>query len=202
LVNVFGRAAKALEIREFLRSVEVGSVYERYPEHFDPTQSVDQRLVQNLRAARERMSTGPDAPDLPRIHRVLGRFLFTCYLEARGALVRKDFGRIGAGSKATFKEVLSLPEPGLVREALRRLFRRLGRYFRGNLFDDDLARDLDCLRDIDTVTIRNLISGNDPGSGQLVLPFNVYDFSVIPIETISAVYEDFIRAEDPNSPWF
>jgi hypothetical protein len=29
-----------------------------------------------------------------------------------------------------------------------------------------------------------------------VLPFNVYDFSVIPIETISAVCEDFIRAED------
>jgi hypothetical protein len=28
-----------------------------------------------------------------------------------------------------------------------------------------------------------------------VLPFYVYDFSVIPIETISAVYEDFIRAE-------
>jgi len=165
LVDVFGRTAKALEVREFLRSVEAGTAYDHYPEHFDPTQAVDQRLVQNLRAARELMSKGSDAPDLPGIHRLLGRFLFTCYLEARGALSPKDFGWLGAGSRATFKGLLSLPEPSLVREALRRLFRRLGRYFRGDLFDDDLARDLTALRDDDTITLRNLITCDDRAAG-------------------------------------
>ncbi len=198
LVDLFEGAARALEVREFLRSVEAGAVYGRYPEHFDPTQAVDQQLVQNLRAARGLMSRGRNAPDLPCIHRLLGRVLFTCYLEARGALIAKDFGRLGAGAEARFREVLSLPERE-VRTALTRFFHKLGRYFRGNLFDADLAGDLQKLRDNDIVTLRNLISGNDLDSGQMVLPFDVYDFSVIPIETISAVYEDFIRAEDPKA---
>ena len=199
LVEVFEGAARALGLREFLRSVEAGTVYDHYAQHFDPTQAVDQRLVQNLRAARQLMSAGRKAPDLPSIHRLLGRVLFTCYLEARGALLEKDFGRLGAGAKASFKQVLNLSEPEQVRSALARLFERLGRHFRGNLFDADLAQDLHSLRDPDVRTLRNLITGNELGSGQMVLPFYVYDFNVIPIETISAVYEDFIRAEDSEA---
>ncbi|MCH7873490.1 MAG: hypothetical protein IID33_17465, partial [Planctomycetes bacterium] len=110
LVDVFEGAARALGMRQFIRSVEAGTVYDHHAEHFDPTQAVDQRLVENLNAVRELMSVGSDAPDLPSIHRLLGRVLFTCYLEARGALVEKDFGRLGAGAKATFKQILSLPD--------------------------------------------------------------------------------------------
>src|SRR5262249_9708374 len=139
------------------------------------------------------------AADLPTIHRLLGRILFTCYLEARDVLRGKDFGRLGAGESATFQEVMSLPGPDLVRGALTRLFRRLGRYFRGNLFDADSAEDVQSLRDEDVVTLRNLTTGQELGTGQQVLPFYVYDFRVIPIETISAVYEDFIRAEDSEA---
>ena len=199
LVDVFKRTTQALELREFLRSVEAGTVYGHYPEHFDPAQAVDRQLVENLRAAREQMSSGHNAPDLPSIHRVLGGVLFTCYLEARDALIDKDFGRLGAGAKSTFRQVLSLAQPTLVRVALTRFFGRLGRYFRGNLFDDNFARDLSSLRDGDLATLRKLIRGDDLGTGQMVLPFNFYDFSVIPIETISAVYEDFIRAEDSEA---
>ncbi len=199
LVAAFERTTQALELREFLRSVEVGTVYDHYPENFDPAQAVDRRLVENLRAARQLMSSGHNAPDLPFIHRILGGILFTCYLEARGALIDKDFGRLGAGAKSTFRQVLSLPEPTVVRGALTRFFGRLGRYFRGNLFDDNFAHALSSLRDEDLATLRKLIRGDDLGTGQMVLPFDVYDFSVIPIETISAVYEDFIRAEDSKA---
>jgi len=195
LVETFERTARALELRQFIRSVEAGTVYGQYPEHFDPTQAVDQRLVQNLRATRNLMSAGKNAPDLPTIHRLLGRVLFTCYLEARGALVERDFGRLGAGSKATFRQILNLPDIQDVRRALVKFFRRIARYFRGNLFDEDLGTDLNELRDDDLVTLRELLNGTDLFLGQHVLPFNVYDFSVIPIETISAVYEDFIHAE-------
>lgn len=195
LVDVFNRAADALAIRQFVRSVEAGTVYGQYTKHFDPTQAVDQRLVQNLRAARHQMSLGKDPPDLSTIHRLLGRVLFTCYLEARGALVGRDFGRLGAGSSARFRQILSLPDLSRVRRALSKFFRRLARYFRGNLFDEDLGPDLNKLRDEDLFTIRELLNGTDLFSGQYVLPFDIYDFSVIPIETISAVYEDFIRAE-------
>jgi len=199
LVDVFKGTVRALESRDFVRSVEVGTVYDRYRDNFDPSQAVDQRLVQNLRAARELLSRGRNAPDLPTIHRLLGRIIFTCYLEARRALLKRDFGRLGAGATATFQQILSLPDPVHVRKALAGLFRRLRRYFRGNLFESDLEDDLDSLRDDDVVTLDNLIKGTGLATGQTVLPFYVYDFGVIPIETISAVYEDFIRAEDSKA---
>jgi hypothetical protein len=195
LVEIFDRSAQTFELRQFVRSVETGAVYEQHREHFDPTQAVDRRLVENLAAVRRRMSAGPKAPELTAIHRVLGRTLFTCYLEARGALVGRDFGRLGAGARANFRDLLRLPDLDLCRLALSKLFRRLGRYFRGNLFEDT-EREMRSLREADIQTLRDLLEGHDLGTGQMVLPFDVYDFSVIPIETISAVYEDFIRAED------
>jgi methylase of polypeptide subunit release factors len=198
LVEVFLRATQALELQNFMRSVEAGTVYDRYREHFDPEQGIDRRLVENLRVARERMGGGINAPDLPSIHRLLGRVLFACYLEAREALSDKDFGGLGAGAKAKFREILNLPDPGRTRTGLTRLFQRLGRYFRGNLFDN-ASGDLEKMRDEDLITLGRLIRGDDLGTGQMVLPFYVYDFSVIPIETISAVYEDFIREEDAEA---
>jgi hypothetical protein len=136
LVEVFERSTQALEIRQFIRSVETGAVYEHHREHFDPTQGVDRRLVENLAAARLEMSAGPKAPDLTAIHRILGRTLFTCYLEARGALVGRDFGRLGAGAAAKFRQLLEIPDVDLSRRALGKLFRRLGRYVSGNLTED------------------------------------------------------------------
>ncbi|MCK4660754.1 MAG: N-6 DNA methylase, partial [Phycisphaerae bacterium] len=200
LVETFQGAARLLELRDFLRSVEAGTVYGRYASHFDPTQAVDQRLVRNLRDARELMSSGTKRPELASIHRILGRILFTCYLEARKALVGEDFGWLGAGAAPSFRQVLSLSDPGAVREALCKLFGRLRRDFRGDLFvEAELQHDLESLRDSDIGVLGELVSGTELPTGQTVLPFYVYDFSVIPIETISAVYEDFIRAEDPKA---
>ena len=39
--------------------------------------------------------------------------------------------------------------------------------------------------------------GDDPGTGQLVFDFGIYDFSLIPIETLSVIYEQFLHA--PNA---
>lgn len=36
------------------------------------------------------------------------------------------------------------------------------------------------------------------GSGQRSLGFWPYDFKMIPVETISAIYEDFLTTEDPE----
>ena len=46
-------------------------------------------------------------------------------------------------------------------------------------------------------SIQRFLKGDEvkSGQGQKTLGFWAYDFSVIPIETISAIYEDFIEAE-------
>jgi len=42
------------------------------------------------------------------------------------------------------------------------------------------------------------LSGDNPLTMQLALPFKVYDFSSIPIETLSVVYEQFLHAPRPE----
>ena len=110
-------------------------------------------------------------------------------------MTKRDFGRLGAGRDCTFRQLLNMQLPAM-RNALCSLFRRLGRYFRGNLFED--ISGLHYFRNEDLATVRNLINGDELLTKQRSLPFDVYDFSVIPIEVISAVYEDFLRAEDPE----
>lgn len=44
--------------------------------------------------------------------------------------------------------------------------------------------------------IAGTFRGDDPGTGQLVLDFGIYDFSLIPIETLSVIYEQFLHAPD------
>ncbi len=45
--------------------------------------------------------------------------------------------------------------------------------------------------------LQAFLKGDDPSAGgQLALGFSPYDFSIIPIETISAIYEKFIEAGD------
>jgi hypothetical protein len=44
----------------------------------------------------------------------------------------------------------------------------------------------------------DLFKGNDIGTGQTVL-FDIYDFSIIPVELISNIYETFLNRESKNS---
>ena len=80
LIRTFDRATETILLRGFLQSVVGGRAYEDYRSHFDPTQTVDRHLVENLGAARILMSAGEEAPPLAEIHKLLGRVLFICYL--------------------------------------------------------------------------------------------------------------------------
>ena len=123
--------------------------------------------------------------------------IFICYLEARKVLNGDYFGWLGAGSKASFAEILRLPEPT---EKLFKLFRKLQTDFCGSMFDEEeLREEAEYLRDTHVDVLRRLFfDQTDLADHQLTLGFDLYDFSVIPVETISAIYEDFIRAEDSS----
>jgi len=112
------------------------------------------------------MSSGDSAPDLPLFTDFWGRILFICYLEARRALVGRDFGRLGAGATATFRQILIFPIIIRAGRPLTRLFRRLARTFKGNLFDGGFIADVDRVRDTDLITLRDLITGHDLGTGK------------------------------------
>ena len=44
--------------------------------------------------------------------------------------------------------------------------------------------------------LRDFLSGHDMQSGQMTLDFWAYEFRFIPVETISAIYEQFMKDDD------
>src|SRR5205807_8004745 len=79
LVALLNRTADALELRQFMRDVELGEVFRRYAPSFDPRLRVDRYLLGNLNAARELLlAASPSGMDVRIIHALLGRIVFTC----------------------------------------------------------------------------------------------------------------------------
>ena len=72
-----------------------------------------------------------------------------------------------------------------------RLFKVLQRDFNGSFFGDILDEDIETK----SVTyLQRFLSGENLRTGQLSL-FKLYDFGFIPVELISAIYEEFLGAE-------
>ena len=202
LIASFDRVNELLELRQFMHAVETEQVYgqEAYRRSFTPQDAVDRRLLRNLHAAREQLVSIPGTRKLPLkiVHRLLARMIFICYLEARKVLNGDYFGWLGAGSAASFAAILRLDEPT---DKLFRLFRKLQKDFCGSMFDEEeLLEEEEYLRDTHVDLLQHLFFDQaDLADDQLTLGFDLYDFSVIPVETISAIYEDFIRAEDSRA---
>ena len=78
------------------------------------------------------------------------------------------------------------------------LFPALKGDFNGSMFDDELVEERSRIRPAHFQVIRRFLSGDDiaRGHGQRSLGFWAYDFKFIPVETISAIYENFLEKED------
>lgn len=155
----------------------------------DRKNRVDEQLVTDLSNAAvklgERGLKGVDA------HRLLLRTIFIAYLEAKKILPEDLFDGLNA---ETLEAVLSSVTK------TRKFFARMSETFNGDLFPPP-PRDASL---VDQLTPERLeiaqciISGTEVASGQISLPFWRYDFSVIPIEVISSIYERFIHTAKPD----
>ena len=92
-------------------------------------------------------------------------------------------------------ETCSACRPAKAKEGLYRLFEKLGEDFNGDLFSDDLAAEKELIQDQHIKTLNDFFQGTNVRTGQGSL-FWPYDFEFIPIETISAIYERFLKASD------
>ena len=81
-----------------------------------------------------------------------------------------------------------------------RLFKKLGEDFNGDLFSDDLDAEAELMLDQHIKTLNDFFQGTTVRTGQA--SFWPYDFGFIPIETISAIYERFLKASDEQAGAF
>lgn len=203
LVEILDVTAHALEMRQFISRVETGQIYQDKKECFQTGNNVDRFLLDNLARTRDQLveSSSPLIDKnliYKRIHSLLGRLIFTCYLIDRKIINGAQFAAAGAPNVSNIRDLLNTLEPESAKKVLYALFDLLQKHFNGSMFDANIAEEWLDIAPIHIDILRKFINGEEPGTNQLTFDFWVYDFSVIPIETISAIYEDFLKAENQD----
>ncbi len=195
LVETINLATQATWAQRFYLRLATGQYYSGANEaKFDPQQGVDAYLIDNLGAVRDKLTEGKAGLDPSVAHAFLGRVLFTCYLCDRGIIKLADYFRNREWE--SLRDLLADQDNTAAHSALYgTLFPALKRDFNGSMFDDDLAAERELIRPAHLKAIRRFLDGNEVRKGQRLLGFWAYDFKFIPVETISAIYEDFLAKE-------
>jgi hypothetical protein len=181
------------ELRAFILAVETGEYFHRHRRVFDPQQRVDRNLLRHLEAARELLDEVP-ATQLHdhTLDALLCRLVFACYLFDRGVIDRGYLEDAGVNGAGHLRDVLGRMPRSVAKADLYRLFAQLGQDFNGDLFSDDLDHESQQVHDEHIDIVDDFFRGTDPRSRQP--SFWPYEFGIIPIETISAIYEHFLKA--------
>jgi hypothetical protein len=150
---------------------------------------IDERLVKDLTLAAARLTERNLKPI--EAHRLLLRTIFVAYLEAKGVLPPELFDGLGG---TTFERVLGDPQ------TTETFFHRMHDVFNGDLFPPPPQQESLGKRwtPQQLEIAQCVLARTDLTSFQRSFNFWRYDFSVIPIELISSIYEKFIHAADPD----
>jgi hypothetical protein len=205
--SILEDVASALELDQLWTAIESGMIYKQRPDAFSRNNAIDQYLLDNLNATAIQLAkTQPERDEkekennLKFAHHFLTRLLFVCYLIERGMIEGKHFNddmlnklrpttekKDGYFLRHLFNDINNIEKK---RKVLCQIFEYVKGNFNGSLFLDDIKKEKSLYSDDFIRIINNFLNGH--GIGQRVLGFWAYDFSVIPIETISAVYESFL----------
>lgn len=154
------------------------------------SQRVDKKLISQLREARKQLHNKYKL-DFDTIHDLLGRSLFTLYLEQRNILTKRDIKLETKVSDNFFDLLLNHSSETYT------LFTFLREKFNGDLFPIT-TKEISVIEknpDILNLIYYCFTGRQDLNTGQSAL-FNLFDFKHIPIELISAIYEEFMSEED------
>lgn len=200
LVKTLTYAEYLQGLKSFHHNLATGHFYTENQRHFNPNDSVDAWLLDNLRSLRNALintSKGDSALEIRHAHAFIGRVLFLCYLLDRGIVSLDESAQKPTGTMV-LASVLETQNHEWRINFLYGLFQDLKGKFNGNMFDQDLEAEMLLIQPSHMEKLTLFLGGHSVGSGQLTLGFWPYNFKMIPVETISAVYQDFLGAEDPK----
>ena len=160
-----------------------GRFIEKYGSQFKKTNRVDYKLLENIEAARD-ILIKKHGLDSSIVNSLIGRIIFVRYLIDRNVRI----GKYGYLSRDDFLEILKNREA-----TYDGLFPYLKEKFNGNLFP--IEKDEDIVDETHLDVLINLLKGHELKTGRKNF-FEFYDFSVIPTEFISNIYEFFLGMEN------
>jgi len=166
-----------------------GRTWEQYKEQLDYTNRVDYKLLQNIKHARQILVENSEKR-AKLVNALLGKVIFVRYLIDRKVKMKFD-GKLRTWSNQEFCELLDNPQQ------IEQFFEYLedkDKGFNGDLFPlspDEYKQ----VKKSDYQVLKRLLLGEEIAKNQSSL-FELYDFSIIPIEFISNVYELFIGRDN------
>ena len=160
-----------------------GKTWEKYEKNFSSKNRIDYFLLNNIKAAREILISQSLSQELS--NSLIGKIIFVRYLIDRG--IKLNFEQKEASRKWSNAEFCDLL---LDKNKVKSFFKYLKAKFNGDLFPIT-EKEIDSIPSQCFKVIVDLLSGSKIDSGQQSL-FDLYDFSIIPVEFISNVYEVFI----------
>ncbi|HEY4323252.1 MAG TPA: N-6 DNA methylase [Mucilaginibacter sp.] len=187
LLEKLGGAEKLNHFTYF--ELVTGRTWEQYQKQLDYKNRVDYHLLQNIKAARKSL-LGQDEHKAKLLNAILGKVIFVRYLIDRKVNMKFD-GKFRTWSNQEFCKLLDDPNEA------QQFFEYLDdkdRGFNGDLFPLT-TNEYRQITANDYQIIKRLLQGEDIEQSQPSL-FEFYDFSIIPIEFISNVYELFIGGDN------
>jgi hypothetical protein len=179
IVSLFGASA-----------IDAGTVWKNPRFQIDTKGRVYHRLLANLKDL-DRWLRGPGRLKKDVSHALIGKYVYLRYLRDRGILSDE---RLTGLWGITEEEVFS---SHATKAALGRLCGHLDEWLNGSIFPFRLSG-ADAPTSEHIRLVASVFAG-DTADGQLALVahgFKAYDFSYVPIETLSLIYEQFLHAED------
>lgn len=172
--------------------IDDGTVWEEWGDAVTPETRVDWRLLSHLNDLDEWLrKNGLAEPKAS--HSLIGKYVYLRYLRDRDILSRRRLEEWGLKDEQIFSRHATLT-------AFWQVVDELDTWLNGSMFP--LPRTGENRPRAEHIRkVAGTFSGDAPQSGQLSFDFDVYDFSFIPVETLSVIYEQFLHAPtSDNSP--
>mgnify|MGYP006288191205 CR=1 FL=1 len=164
-------------------AIDSGAVWDRWANEVDPRSRVDWSLLAGLEALGKELRDRCHQLDRPHAHALIGKFVYLKYLRDRRILSDRKLAKWGLTESDLFGHAATMT-------AFWRVNDELEDWLNGSVFP--LPRN--AIRAEHVRLVANVFMG---GSGrQLSLNLGLYDFSFIPIETLSVIYQQFLHAPE------
>lgn len=178
---------QALEALDAFRAprIDDGSLWDDWGAYVTPETRVDWRLLNSLEDLDMWLQRNGIA-DSEVSHALIGKYVYLSYLRQRDILSNRRLADWDLDENHIFGRQARL-------SAFLKVVERLDDWLNGTVFPIETS-DPSRLAQEHVRQVAGTFSGDDPATGQLALDFDLYDFSFIPIEALSVIYEQFMHA--------
>lgn len=191
LTNLLAFNQAISKVKEFhANEINSGRFWKGWSKRLRTKERVNWKLLDNLKSLDGYLQ---NSYKLSRrtSHALIGKYVYLHYLRDRDILSDRKLESWGVTASHIFGSKASLSK-------LKTVIRELEQWLNGNIFPIVFSGK-DAPKSEHIQLVAGVFEGDDilrSGDRQLSLDFKAYDFSYIPIETLSVVYEQFLHTPD------